>query len=165
MLMVDAYIGLGSNLQQPAQQVTSALQALTTIPVSTLVSASSLYRSDPMGPQDQDDYINAVACLRTGLEPLHLLDQLQTIEQTHGRVRKRDRWGPRTLDLDLLMYGFESIDVPRLRVPHYGMAERAFVLLPLQEIAPAEFEIPGLGLLDELVSTLSSSVGCERLAE
>lgn len=141
----------------------SALTALTAIPVSSLVAASSLYRSEPMGPQDQADYINAVACLRTGLEPLHLLDQLQAIEQTHGRQRTGERWGPRTLDLDLLMYGFETIDEPRLKVPHYGMAERPFVLLPLREVVDDDFEVPGMGMLDDLIDALPRPLGCEVL--
>ena len=162
MLMVDAYIGLGSNLNHPVEQVRAALTALQAIPGSTLAAASSLYRSDPMGPQDQDDYINAVACLRTGLKPLQLLDHLQTIEQTHGRVRG-ERWGPRTLDLDLLTYGYETIDLPTLTVPHYGIAERSFVLLPLSEIAPEDFEIAGYGRLPPLLDALPRPLACERI--
>lgn len=161
--MVDAYIGIGSNLQQPRQQVESAFRALTTIPASTLIAVSPLYRSDPMGPQDQNDYINAVVCLRTGLRPLDLLDQLQAIEQAHGRERKGAHWGPRTLDLDILMYGFEKIAEERLLVPHYGMAERPFVLLPLRDIVEADFEIPQLGSLEGLIEALPRPLGCDLL--
>ncbi|MGX9080354.1 2-amino-4-hydroxy-6-hydroxymethyldihydropteridine diphosphokinase, partial [Klebsiella pneumoniae] len=97
--------------------------------------ASQLYGSRPMGPADQPDYVNAVVRLTTRLAPLALLDQLQSIELEQGRVRKEERWGPRSLDLDLLLYGAECIQSERLTVPHYGMKEREFVLLPLAEIA------------------------------
>lgn len=130
-----AYIGLGSNLSTPVEQVSQALSELATLPLSRLVATSSLYASRPVGPQDQPDFINAVAALQTRLSPLALLDQLQALEQQHRRQRMR-HWGPRTLDLDLLLYGQLSIDVPRLRVPHPQMVKRAFVLVPLAEIAP-----------------------------
>lgn len=133
---VRAYIGLGSNLEDPRQQVTTAFQELAELPQSELVMRSSLYRSDPVGPQDQPDFINAVAALDTTLEPHALLDQLQTLEQKHRRVRER-HWGPRTLDLDLLLYGDQVIGTDRLTVPHAFMQERSFVLWPLAEIAPA----------------------------
>ncbi|KUJ87259.1 MAG: 2-amino-4-hydroxy-6-hydroxymethyldihydropteridine pyrophosphokinase [Halomonas sp. 54_146] len=130
-----AYIGLGSNLASPIDQVRQALSELATLPLSQLVAASSLYASRPVGPQDQPDFINAVAALDTRLSPLALLDQLQALEQQHRRRRQR-HWGPRTLDLDLLLYADEHIDTPRLRVPHPQMNARAFVLVPLAEIAP-----------------------------
>lgn len=131
-----AYIGLGSNIESPAEQVRVALDELAMLPLSRLVAASSLYASHPVGPQDQPDFINAVAALETRLSPLALLDQLQALEQQHRRRRQR-HWGPRTLDLDLLLYANEHIDSPRLRVPHPQMSARAFVLLPLAEIAPS----------------------------
>ena len=131
-----AYIGVGSNLEAPIEQVRAALQELATLPLSELVAASSLYASRPVGPQDQPDFINAVAALETRLSPLALLDQLQALEQQHRRRRQR-HWGPRTLDLDLLLYANAAIDTPRLRVPHPQMTARAFVLLPLSEIAPS----------------------------
>lgn len=132
--MITAYVGIGANLDDPKAQVERAFTALSQLPDTSLCQTSSLWQSRPMGPQDQPDYINAVAELHTQLAPLTLLDALQAIEQQQGRVRKR-HWGERTLDLDILLYGEQSIDLPRLRVPHYGMKEREFVLLPLAEIA------------------------------
>ncbi|GGX85395.1 2-amino-4-hydroxy-6-hydroxymethyldihydropteridine pyrophosphokinase [Litchfieldella qijiaojingensis] len=130
-----AYIGLGSNLDSPSDQVERALMALDRLPLSQLVARSSLYASRPVGPQDQPDFVNAVAALDTRLSPLALLDQLQALEQRHGRQRLR-HWGPRTLDLDLLLYDDSHIDTPRLRVPHPRMVDRGFVLVPLAEVAP-----------------------------
>lgn len=132
---VDCYIGLGSNLEQPLQQVQQALEELKRLADTELVNHSLLYRSDPVGPADQPDYINAVAQLRSRLQPEVLLDQLQQLEQQHRRVRLQ-HWGPRTLDLDILLFGDQLIDSKRLKVPHPFMAERSFVLYPLQEIAP-----------------------------
>lgn len=153
MSPVLAYIGLGSNLQDPLDQVSRALEALSRLPESRCVARSSLYASPPMGPPDQPDYINAVACLDTGLSPHGLLDALQAIEQAHGRLRDgASRWGPRTLDLDILLYGDREIDSPWLRVPHGGLHERPFVLYPLAEIAPAELQVPGMGALSALLS-------------
>ncbi len=139
--MVQAFIGLGSNLQQPLTQIQNALKELAQIPRSKLTNHSSLYQTAPMGPVDQPDYeqpeyINAVAELATGLAPEQLLDQLQSIENDHHRERGELQWGPRTLDLDLLLYGEEIIETGRLTVPHPGIAERAFVLIPMLEISP-----------------------------
>ncbi len=131
-----AYIGLGSNLSMPKQQVSDAAIAVANIAESQLVALSSLYLSKPMGPQDQDDYINAVIAIETKLSAIALLDALQAIENTAGRERKDNRWGARILDCDILLYGNEVIDNERLTVPHYGMKVREFVLLPLVEIAP-----------------------------
>ncbi|MFZ7265684.1 2-amino-4-hydroxy-6-hydroxymethyldihydropteridine diphosphokinase [Avibacterium avium] len=133
--MKQVYIALGSNLATPVQQLENALQALQQLPHSQLVAVSHFYQSKPLGPQDQPDYVNAVACLTTTLAPLDLLDQLQRIEQEQGRVRLR-RWGERTLDLDILLYGNEIIQSERLTVPHYDMQHREFVIVPLYEIAP-----------------------------
>lgn len=144
-----AFIGLGSNLDRPELQVKSALVELQSLKSSRLLCHSSLYRSAPMGPQDQPDYLNAVAAIDTALSAFALLDALQTIEDAHGRIRKQ-RWGPRTLDLDVLLYGDATIDDVRLQVPHPGISERAFVLYPLYEIAP-ELTIPGLGPLAGLL--------------
>lgn len=130
-----AWIGLGSNLDDPLTQVRTALKELAELPETTLAAHSSLYRSDPVGPPGQPDYINAVAALDTRLEPEPLLDALQAIEQAHHRVRKV-HWGPRTLDLDLLLYGGEVISTDRLSVPHPFMTERNFVLWPLAELEP-----------------------------
>jgi 2-amino-4-hydroxy-6-hydroxymethyldihydropteridine diphosphokinase len=148
---VTAYIGLGSNLQQPAQQVKQALQQLTKIPRTRLIAASPLYRSAPLGPADQPDYINAVAALATRLTPIALLDALQAIEQQQGRVREGERWGPRTLDLDLLLYAEQQIRNDRLTVPHPGLGERNFVLYPLYDIAGEDLVIPGLDTLGHLL--------------
>lgn len=132
----DCYIAIGSNLDQPIDKARTAVRVLAELPDSELLKVSPLYSSKPMGPADQPDYINAVALVRTRLAPLALLDALQAIELQHGRVRKANRWGPRTLDLDILLYGDQIIDTPRLTVPHYGMKVREFVLYPLQSIAP-----------------------------
>ncbi|MES9946002.1 MAG: 2-amino-4-hydroxy-6-hydroxymethyldihydropteridine diphosphokinase [Candidatus Thiodiazotropha sp.] len=159
---VIAYIGLGSNLENPIQQVETALQELTELKDSSLLVQSSLYRTEPIGPQHQPSYINAVAALITVLDAEGLLEQLQAIELAHRRVREGERWGPRTLDLDLLMYGRATIDTPGLQVPHPEMANRAFVLIPLSEIAPIDMEIPGMGRLQDLLLSLSGE-GVERL--
>lgn len=134
--MITAYIAIGSNLADPVVQANNAIEALRHHPHIKLIACSSLYSSTPMGPQDQPDYINAVAEIQTELSPLELLDNTQAIEQQQGRVRKDERWGPRSLDLDILLYGDQVIDNERLTVPHYGMKVREFVLYPLYEIAP-----------------------------
>ncbi|MEC9481891.1 MAG: 2-amino-4-hydroxy-6-hydroxymethyldihydropteridine diphosphokinase [Halomonas sp.] len=149
--MPCAYVGLGSNLDGPAQRVERALSALDRLPLTRLVAASPLYASRPVGPQDQPDFINAVACISTRLSPLALLDQLQAMEQAHRRRRLR-HWGPRTLDLDLLLFGECTIDLPRLKVPHPAMVERAFVLVPLADIAP-DLMLDGQPLATWLTST------------
>jgi 2-amino-4-hydroxy-6-hydroxymethyldihydropteridine diphosphokinase len=130
------YIGLGSNLDNPIDQVKQALLALDTIPTTVLLKHSALYHSKPLGPQNQPDYINAVAVLTTELPPLTLLNALQTIENQQGRVRTALRWGPRTLDLDMLLYGNKQLATPQLILPHPGLYDRAFVLYPLYECAP-----------------------------
>ena len=163
---VRAYIGLGSNLGDPLAQLRSAVKALAQLPGSRLTAVSRFYRSSPMGPSDQPDYLNAVAMLDTRLGAEQLLDALQAIEQAQGRVRGPERWGPRTLDLDLLLYGAECIDSERLQVPHPGIAERGFVLYPLADIAP-ELVLPDGRSLRELLaacpreglSVLESGVG------
>lgn len=134
--MITAYIAVGSNLADPVAQANAAIDALKLLPKSEFILASKLYSSTPMGPQNQPDYINAVIAIKTELTPLELLDCTQAIELDQGRVRKDERWGPRTLDLDIVLYGNEVIDSERLVVPHYGMHEREFVLYPLAEIAP-----------------------------
>lgn len=133
MTSVTAYIGLGSNLAEPLNQLAKAITELAALPQTTLLGQSPFYRSKPVGPQDQPDFVNGAASLRTGLTALELLDHLQAIEQLHGRERTR-AWGPRTLDLDLLLFGHESIESPRLRVPHTELPNRDFVLQPLLEL-------------------------------
>lgn len=134
--MTRVYVALGANLHQPQAQLDNACMALSNLANQQSLHISPYYRSVPMGDIEQPDYVNAVASFDTTLAPLALLDALQHIENTQGRVRI-ERWGPRTLDLDLLLYGDEIIDLPRLTVPHYGMKSRSFVLVPLMDIAPA----------------------------
>ncbi len=149
--LITAYIGLGSNLDNPVAQIKSARTAIGSIEGVSELAFSSLYHSVPMGPQDQPDYVNAALCLETRLTSIELLRSLQAIETLQGRVRQGERWGARTLDLDILLYGDQEIDVPDLKVPHTGLAERSFVLYPLFEIAP-QLIIPGKGLLADLVA-------------
>jgi 2-amino-4-hydroxy-6-hydroxymethyldihydropteridine diphosphokinase len=158
---VSAYIGLGSNLGEPLQQLEMAFVALNKLPDSRVAERSSFYVSKPMGPADQPDYINAVAELETALAPQDLLLALQAIEQAQGRVRTGQRWGARTLDLDLLLYGDEVINTDSLQVPHPGLAERDFVLIPLAEIAP-DVVIPGQPALEQLIEDCPD-YGLERL--
>ncbi len=131
------YIAIGSNLASPLEQVKAALDAIGEIPQSRVVTVSSFYRTPPLGPQDQPDYLNAAVALETPLEAEALLDHTQRIELQQGRVRKAERWGPRTLDLDIMLFGDQVIQTPRLTVPHYDMRNRGFMLWPLFEIAPA----------------------------
>ncbi|MFT6405960.1 MAG: 2-amino-4-hydroxy-6-hydroxymethyldihydropteridine diphosphokinase [Marinomonas primoryensis] len=133
--MIQAYIGLGSNLDNPMAQLDRAIKTLKKHDRLNALRVSSIYGSKPVGPQDQPDYINAVASFETDLTPIALLDILQSIEQAQRRVRER-HWGPRTLDLDLLLYGSEKIQLPRLTVPHTHMLERGFVIKPLNDLAP-----------------------------
>ena len=144
-----ACVGIGSNLGGPVRQVESAMEALSAIPETRVVATSSLYRSAPFGGIEQPDFVNAAASLRTSLSARQLLDELQRIEAAHGRERDDVRWGPRVLDLDILIYGEACIDEPGLKVPHPGIAERNFVLLPLLEIEP-DLKIPGLGPIADI---------------
>jgi len=134
--MTLAYIAIGSNLASPLEQVNAAVQALGDIPQSRVVALSSFYRTPPLGPQDQPDYLNAAIALDTALSAEALLDNTQRIELQQGRVRKEERWGPRTLDLDIMLFGDAVINTERLTVPHYDMKRRGFMLWPLFEIAP-----------------------------
>lgn len=151
-----AYIGLGSNLENPEQQIRSAVDAIKQIPDTLLSGLSALYYSRPMGPKDQPDYMNAVAKLSTSLTPIALLDELQKIENDAGRVRKDNRWGPRILDLDILLYNNDVINSERLIVPHYGLKEREFVLIPLNEIAPT-LTLPDGDAINELSQKIPSN--------
>jgi 2-amino-4-hydroxy-6-hydroxymethyldihydropteridine diphosphokinase len=154
MPLATTYIGIGSNLAEPLAQVERAVAALKTIPASSLLAVSPWYGSSPVGgPAGQPDYINGVACLQTRLAPHALLDALQAIEQLHGRER-HERWGARTLDLDLLLYDDRLIDDERLTVPHPRMNSRAFVLAPLADIAP-HLALPNGCGVGSLLSQLS----------
>lgn len=145
------YIGLGANLTEPVAQLKRAVAALALLPASQLRQVSQFYSSKPMGPQDQPDYVNAVAAIDTALSPEQLLAALQQIEQQQGRERKAERWGPRTLDLDILLYGQQQLNTPQLTIPHYGMTVREFVLYPLAELAP-ELQLPDGTALTHLLS-------------
>ncbi len=153
--MIPAYLGLGSNLDRPDRQIERALQALAALPECHLQGCSSLYLSAPVPPcPEQPDYVNAVARLDTRLTPQRLLQELQRIEQRQGRVRGRERGSARTLDLDLLLYGTQTIASETLTVPHPELARRAFVLLPLQELAPG-LQLPQLGRLADLLPAVA----------
>jgi 2-amino-4-hydroxy-6-hydroxymethyldihydropteridine diphosphokinase len=179
-MLVTAYIGLGSNLNNPELQIERACQALARLPESHFIRCSSLYRSEPMLvaeaagellindavlAEQQPDYINAVVALETRLSPLRLLDALQLIEQTQGRDRNGPRWGPRTLDLDILLYDQHIINEPRLTVPHAGMAVREFVLYPLYQIAPQLVLPGGHKLRDWVIRCPLRGLQCLQMAE
>ncbi|GAB6067570.1 2-amino-4-hydroxy-6-hydroxymethyldihydropteridine diphosphokinase [Methylothermus subterraneus] len=146
-----AYIGLGSNLNDPIAQVKRARQAIAAMEGVCEQGFSSLYRTAPMGPPNQPEYVNAVMAVATERSPYELLSALQAIEAAHGRVRTGERWGPRVLDLDLLLYGRYCIRSQALILPHPGLAQRPFVLYPLAEIASPALFIPGHGTLGELL--------------
>lgn len=155
-----AYVGLGSNLEDPASQLQAAFDALAGIDGTRGLRRSRLYRTPPWGRIDQPDFVNAVAELRTVLAPEALLLELQRIERGAGRAR-RERWGPRVLDLDLLIHGDARRDMPALTLPHPHVHERAFVLLPLRDLAP-DLEIPGRGRVRDLLSAVDCD-GIEAL--
>lgn len=147
---MPAYIALGSNLGNPKRQLRQAVAALEKLPDSRLQRVSSIYRSIALGPKNQPDYLNAVVLLATSLPPVALLNALQSIEQQQGRVRDVV-WGPRTLDLDLLLYGDMRIESARLSIPHPRMQQRNFVLYPLREISDTNLTLPGSMDLDTLM--------------
>jgi len=159
---VTVFVALGSNLDSPKHQVLQALSELDQLPNTQLLAHSSLYLTAPIGPQDQDDYINAVAKLHTTLSPEALLENLLALEQLHARKRVQ-HWGARTLDLDLLLYGDSIIDLPNLQVPHLRMVQRAFVLVPLLEIAPKCCLPSGEALVDFLADCCDQAIS--RLEE
>jgi 2-amino-4-hydroxy-6-hydroxymethyldihydropteridine diphosphokinase len=161
-LWVPAYIGVGSNLGDSRGRVAAAFEALAALPRTRLVARSRLYRTKPFGPVQQGDFINAVAGLLTQLSAQELLQGIRGIEAAAGRVRA-ERWGPRTLDLDLLVHGTETIDTPELTVPHPGIAERGFVLAPLADIAP-QLIVPGKGRVEVLLRALADDGIAEVIA-
>lgn len=148
--MTPAYVALGSNLSLPYHQLTQAVIALQSLAETQLVRVSSIYRSPAVGPGAQPDYLNAVLLLKTRLPPCALLDALHEIERTQGRLRDV-HWGPRMLDLDLLLYGAEKISTVKLTVPHPRMQQRNFVLYPLREISGAHMILPDGSDLDALL--------------
>ena len=157
-----AYVALGSNLDDPSAQVGRAFDALATLPDTRLVARSPSYRSPPLGPVSQPDFVNAAAGLLTRLAPRALLDALKSLEAALGREAPVVRWGPRRIDLDLLVHGAARVEEQGLSVPHPGLAERAFVLLPLADIAP-DLEVPGIGRVRSLAARVDSQ-GLERIA-
>lgn len=154
--MTRVYLALGSNLADPLHQIDAALSALDVLPETQRVATSSFYRTPPYGPPDQPDYLNAAVALETGLSADALLDQTQRIELEHGRVRKAERWGPRTLDIDIMLFGAASLNSDRLIVPHYDLLNRAFMLVPLLEIAP-DLSLPDGRPLKTMLAQLDRS--------
>ena len=150
-----AYIGLGSNLGQPRAQILRAFERIAALQQSLLVLRSPLYRSRPFGPVAQAEFVNAAAGLLTQLDAPTLLNELRSVEQVFGRPAEHARWGPRVLDLDLLVFGREVRDERELRLPHPGIVERNFVLYPLADIAP-DLIVPGLGRVAELKGRVTS---------
>lgn len=157
-----AYVALGSNLGDSRQQLLDAIKDLAELPHTRLLARSRLYRTPPWGMHDQPDFLNAAVALETSLQPHDLLDALLEIEHAAGRQRNGERWGPRTLDLDLLHVAGKTISDDRLTLPHPHIAERAFVLLPLSELAP-DLEIPGQGRVADLLRAVDTQ-GCQALA-
>ena len=151
--MTRAYVGLGANIGDPAAALRAALAALAAEPGIEVVAVSSVRETDPVGYEDQPRFINAAAALETELEPRRLLDRLLAVERRLGRMRTGPRFGPRTIDLDLLVYGSERIDEPGLQVPHPRLHERRFALEPLAELEPG-LVVPGRGPVDALLAGL-----------
>ena len=156
-----AYIGVGSNLEDPRVQVLAALERLKKLPQTRLISTSRLYRSRPFGPVAQPDFVNAAAGVLTRLDPPALLKELKAIERAMGRPESHEHWGPRIIDLDLLSYGCERRSDQLLTLPHPGIVERNFVLYPLAEIAP-DLDLPGLGRVADRAAALTTE-GLTRL--
>ena len=150
--MTIAYIGLGSNMNSPVKQIKSAITSIEEIISTKIIGMSSLYKSKPVGPQNQDDYINAVIKIETKLVPYQLLECLHDIEEKHGRIRN-EHWGPRILDLDSLIFGNEIMVDEKLTIPHPEIENRSFVLAPLIEIDP-DCIIPKKGLASDLLATI-----------
>ncbi len=159
---VLAYVGMGSNLDDPVMQLRKALDELARMPGSSLLRCSSFYRTPPWGVVEQPDFVNAVAEIRTDLAPGHVLEQLLGIERRAGRVRGGEQWGPRVIDLDLLVHGDSRIDEDGLCVPHPRMLQRAFVLVPLAEL-DVSLRLPEYGRIADHLARLDAS-HCQRLA-
>jgi 2-amino-4-hydroxy-6-hydroxymethyldihydropteridine diphosphokinase len=159
--MTRAYVALGSNMGDPRAQVLRGFEALSALPHTQLLARSRCYRSAPWGMTDQPEFVNAVAELETTLAPRQLLDGLLDIERNAGRTREGARWGPRVLDLDLLLHGTAEFDEPGLNLPHPHLHERAFVLLPLADLAP-ELDVPGHGRVCDLLARVDAA-GCVPL--
>jgi 2-amino-4-hydroxy-6-hydroxymethyldihydropteridine diphosphokinase len=158
-----AYVALGSNLDEPARQVLRAFRALAELPQTRLVARSGLYRSPPFGPVSQPDFVNAVAGVLTQLGPEALLGELKALELRLGRAAPVVRWGPRSIDLDLLAHGSSELSTDTLALPHPGIAQRAFVLVPWCDVSPA-FEVPKVGRVSALAGRIDRG-GLERIEE
>ena len=161
-MIVRALIGLGGNLGDVRERLDAAIAALDAMPGVAVVARSRFYRTPPWGHTEQPDFVNAAIAVETTLPALELLDVLLATERAFGRVRDGERWGPRTLDLDLLAYGDDVIDGDRLTVPHPRIAERAFVLLPLADIA-IDAVLPGMGRVGDLLAAIDTN-GCIPLS-
>lgn len=155
--MPEAYVALGSNLDDPRAQVERGFDALAALPRTALRARSRLYRTRPWGVTEQPDFVNAVAALETALAPRDLLEAVLAIESRAGR-RRDIRWGPRTLDLDLLLYGNSELHEPGLDIPHPRLHERPFVLMPLADLAPG-LEVPGAARVADLLASVDTA-GC-----
>jgi 2-amino-4-hydroxy-6-hydroxymethyldihydropteridine diphosphokinase len=153
-MWTPAYIAIGSNLRDPIQQVLAGFEALATLPNTQLVLRSKLYRSAPLGPQDQPSFVNAVAGVLTQLDSQSVLTHIKRLESELGRDTPVVRWGPRVIDFDLLVFGVERIQTETLQVPHPGIGERNFVLYPLNDIAP-DLNVPGLGPVSQLKAKIA----------
>ena len=153
---MPAYVGIGSNLDDPLLQIERAIVELGRLPTTRLIAQSRRYRTAPMGPQDQPDFVNAAVGLLTRLGPQALFDGLQDLEQSLGRSKPKVRWGPRRIDLDLLVYGAVELGTPRLTIPHQGLTSRAFVLYPLADFAP-DLLVPGRGRVGDLVRQVTTT--------
>ena len=149
--MIPVYLALGSNLDNPARQLQSALTELAALPLCHVEAVSSTYQSPAVGPGEQPDYLNAVLKLRTSMSAQQLLGATQAIEDNHGRQRK-ERWGARTLDINILLYGDEKINTNELQVPHPSINQRNFVLYPLAEIGGEQLTLPSMGVLGSLLA-------------
>jgi len=155
MQRTTVYIGLGSNLSNPVEQLNTALDSISQLPQTQLENCSSFYGSKPLGPQDQPDFVNAVCKIQTALNPQELLVALQNIEHKQGRIKKRV-WGERSIDLDILLFGEQIVVTNNLTIPHLQMTFRDFVLVPLAEISPG-LVIPGQGQVEQLLAKLEES--------
>jgi 2-amino-4-hydroxy-6-hydroxymethyldihydropteridine diphosphokinase len=153
---MPAYVGIGSNLGEPVARVRHAFVALGKLDGCRLIASSPLYRSPPLGPQNQPDFVNAVAGLLTTLTPHELLGSLKRLELSLGRRTPVERWGPREIDFDILVYGAARIDSPDLKIPHVGVPERNWVLYPLKDIAP-DLSVAGHGRVRDLADRLGAA--------
>ncbi|HTE40380.1 MAG TPA: 2-amino-4-hydroxy-6-hydroxymethyldihydropteridine diphosphokinase [Steroidobacteraceae bacterium] len=157
-----AYLGVGSNLDSPRTQVERGIDALSELPHTRLVMCSNLYKTAPVGPQDQPHFVNAVVGLLTQLSALDLLAALKALENRLGRAQPTLRWGPRVIDFDLLVFGAQRIESDILKVPHPGLSSRGFVLVPFLDVAP-DLEVPGLGAVRALAARLASDKSAELI--